>query len=144
MSQDFRTYQETEQTKLFKKYGAFFLFGNQSEIVEKLKAKKQLFLTAGIMNKDDKFCSMGYGLLAPTKNVPKIREGMNLIQKTKVAKDIKDNGINKIIVRELYNYETFVSYDLTDVKEALKPYNVTDEQIQNAFTKEMPIFEAHN
>ena len=29
MKQDFREYQEKEQTKLFNKYGAFFMFGNQ-------------------------------------------------------------------------------------------------------------------
>ena len=144
MKQDFREYQETEQTKLFNKYGAFFMFGNQKKLIKELNTKKIKHIKSSIMNEEDKFCHMGLGLYAPTKNAPKIRQGLEAITKNKVAKDIKDNGINKIIIRELYNYETFISYDFTDVKEALKPYNVSIEQISEAFRKEIPIFEKHN
>ena len=40
MKQDFREYQETEQTKLFNKYGAFFMFGNQKKLIKELNTKK--------------------------------------------------------------------------------------------------------
>lgn len=144
MNQDFREYQEKEQSKLFNKYGAFFMFGNQKEILQELKTKKEEHIKSGLMTSDDKFCSLGFGLYAPTKNAPKIREGMAQITKNKVAKDIKDNGIKNIIIRELYNYETFISYDFDTVISALKPYNVSTELILSTFQKEISNFEKHN
>ena len=135
MNQDFRKYQETEQTKLFNKYGVFFAFNNAQfkEGTEKVGA-----------NKDNKVVSLPHGMYCLSKHKGIFIKEMAQINKNKVAKDIKDNGIDKIIVRELYNYETFVSYDFDDVKEALEPYNVSVEQISEAFRKEIPIFEAHN
>jgi hypothetical protein len=135
MNQDFREYQEREQTKLFNKYGVFFAFSNEQfkEGVDKVGASPE-----------NKVVSLGAGMYCLSKNKEELLKGMKAITKNKVAKDIKDNGIDNIIVRELYNYETFISYNFDDVKEALKPYNVSDEQISKAFRKEIPTFEAHN
>jgi hypothetical protein len=135
MNQDFREYQEREQTKLFTKYGVFFAFSNAQfkEGTNKVGASPE-----------NKVVSLGAGMYCLSKNKDVLIKEMAQITKNKVAKDIKDNGINNIIVRELYNYETFVSYNFDDVKEALKPYNVSDEQISEAFRKEIPTFELHN
>ena len=146
MNQDFRKYQETAQTKLFNKYGVFFLCGDSPTILKGLDEKKIEFIKSGLMNETDKFCiltNMG-GYICPSKNSKLVRAELETINKNKVAKDIKANGIDKIIVRELYNYETFVSYDLSDVLNALHSYNITEKQVTELFKKEIPIFEAHN
>jgi len=56
-----------------------------------------------------------------------------------VTQDIKDNGLDAIIQRELMNYEAHLSYDLINVKTALGWYKITDEH----FNKQYDIFIQH-
>lgn len=104
-------YTEQAQTELFNKTGSFFAFG-QSQLDE---AK-----TDGI-----EYVSMGGGLICPKTNAKELIQGLGSIQEQGIAADIKENGINAIIQRELGNYEAQITGCINDTFEALNDYPVT-------------------
>ena len=106
---------QAEQTILFDKLGIFFAFSN-----EQLDRQKK----EGV-----EYVSLGAGTICPKENVKAfIEEHANLV-KTGIAKDIEKNGKEKIIHRELCNYECFYSGDLDDAIDALEDYGFTNEEI---------------
>ena len=115
-------YQEEAQTALFNKTGAFFAF-NDNQFDEQKKDNV-------------KYLSIDAGLICPEDNIPELIEKLDSIHKEAMAQDLKENGADGIIKRELYNHECFYTGDTMDV--GLQGYGFTDEQIQTVFDKEYP------
>ena len=108
-------YTSAKQSQLWDDNGAFFAFGQQQ-----LDEKKQ----EGVA-----YVSLGMGLIAPKDNASKIIEGLESIHTEGIKQDISENGIKPIIHRELGNYETQISGDISDTVAALEDYGITREQV---------------
>jgi len=117
-------YQEKAQTELFKKTGSFFAFSNK----QFNEAKKD-----GV-----KYVNLKAGLICPIENVEEVIRGIDSIYKGAIKKDLKENGKEAIIKRELYNHECFYTGDITDAFNVLKPYGFTEEEIREVYQAEMP------
>ena len=98
-----------------KKYGGFFAFGNEQFI----KAHKPKL----------KYVSLGAGLYAPKKTYKKLDNDIQSAIKNHIKRDLKTNGIKKIIWRELANYECQIGGDISYCVDALKDYGITRKQI---------------
>lgn len=108
-----------KQTEAYNKYKAFFAFSD-----EQLKEGLDKFnLTI------EECCPIGYGLYCSKLNNKKLRLELNNIYKEGVEQDIKENGKEAIIVRELLNHEAYYTYDIEDTYDALDGYNITREMI---------------
>jgi hypothetical protein len=117
-------YQERAQTTLFNKTGAFFAFNN-----DQFNEQKQ----EGV-----KYISMGAGLICPKDNVKELIERLDSIHKGAIKRDIKENGIEEIIKRELYNHECFYTGDIEDCFNSLENYGITEKEIQEVYNSEYP------
>ena len=117
-------YTEQAQNECFEKYGVFFAFSEKQfkEGCEKVGATKE--------NKVASFGSGGYVLV---KNRDLLIDELNHIHDKAINKDIAENGIVKIIHRELANYETQITGDIQEVTEILKDYKITEEQIKKEY-----------
>lgn len=116
-----QNYIEAAQTKLFNDTGAFFAFSNKQFD----EGKKE-----GV-----KYASLGAGLICPTDKAQMLVDGLESIIKSGIAQDIAENGIDKIIARELANYEAFYTYEIDDTVDALEDYGITREQVQAVFKR---------
>ena len=76
---------------------------------------------------------MGSGMLTDKRHVKKLLEGLEKIYKDSIQQDIKENGIEAIIKRELANHEAWYTMDITDTKEKLKDYPIKEDQILKIF-----------
>ena len=117
-------YAEKELSNLWEKNGAFFAF-SQSQFDEAAEEGIRYKVLSSI------------GLYIPVDNVATVLNGMEAIQKNEIERDIKGNGLRSIIIRELYNYECFYTWDYSNAIEALEPYGVTEEQVYKIFREEM-------
>jgi hypothetical protein len=108
-------YTSAKQSQLWDDNGAFFAFGQQQ-----LDEKKQ----EGVA-----YVSLGMGLIVPKENASKVIEGLDTIHTEGIKQDISENGIKPIIHRELGNYETQISGDISDTVAALEDYGITREQV---------------
>ena len=109
-------YMEAKQTALFNETGTFFAFSDK-------QFKEQY--TEGI-----KYVSLGSGMITPKENANKVIETLHKIHKKAMKEDLKDNGIQGVIQRELENYEVYYTNDLDPVTEALKDYpEITQKDI---------------
>lgn len=101
--------------------GAFFAFSdNQFE-----EAKK-----TGVT-----YCSVGNGLLTPIGSEKKLVSEMSAIYAESRKLDLELNGKESIIRRELFNYESFYIGDIEDAVDALKVYEITEDEVKEAFTR---------
>lgn len=116
-----QSYIEAAQTKLFNDTGAFFAFSNKQFD----EGKKE-----GV-----KYASLGAGLICPADKAQILVDGLESIHKSGIAQDIAENGIDKIIARELANYEAFYTYEIDDTVDALEDYGITREQVQAVFKR---------
>ena len=123
-----RDYYQEDQTKLFEECGAFFAFSNDQLTNGMAKIKETPAYQEG-----DKFVRCGHGMIMLKKHVERYREQSKSLYAAAREKDIEENGINKIILRELYNYECFYTGDIEDAEEELKQYDVTTEQIRKVY-----------
>lgn len=96
--------------------GAFFAF-SKDQFYEKSKP-------------DVEYTHIGLGLHCPIKNVTVLLDQLKQNKTNAVEQDIKENGIDNIIMRELSNQEYGYTFDISDTLEALTDYNVTAEQIK--------------
>lgn len=112
-------YMNAKQTELFDKTGSFFAFGMQ----QFNEAKKE-----GV-----KYVSLGAGLICPKENVNELLSGLKKISKQAIKKDLKENGKEGIIRRELNNYECFYTGSIDEAVEALKKYGFTPEEIRKEY-----------
>jgi len=99
--------------------GVFFAFNN-SQFKEKAK-------------KGVRYKNLGLGTFCPDENVEAFKEGMDLILREGIAKDLKENGKQMIISRELQNHEAYYTYDTTDTFNALSGYGITAEEVYEVF-----------
>ena len=109
-------YTEEKQTELFLSTGAFFAFSNKQ-----LAEKKQVNV---------KYVSVGLGLFVPKENAKSLIDGLESINDEGIKQDMAENGKDKIIRRELFNYECFYTGDVSDCVEALSEYGITREEIE--------------
>jgi hypothetical protein len=100
---------------------AFFCFSN-----ERFEEKRE---------KGVKYSDLGGGLIAPTKNAKKLAKRISNIIRKGIEKDIKENGIDNIIYRELSNHEAFYMGDISDTFYYLSDYKVTREQVQKIYNQ---------
>lgn len=112
-------YTQEKQTALFESTGAFFAFSN-----EQLAEKKKEGVT---------YVSLGAGLIAPKSNAKALIEGLEKITSEGIKQDLEENGKEKIIDRELANYECYYTDDPSDCIEALEPYGITREEVLARF-----------
>ncbi len=117
-------YTNDPQTQLFKDTGAFFAFGNKQFLEARVEGVKYL--------------SVGGGLYCPKENYDQLEKGLEKIQQEGIKQDIEENGIDNIIQRELYNYESFYTGDYSNAVEALEQYNITEEQVSKMFYQILP------
>jgi hypothetical protein len=110
--------------ELYERTGAFFAFGN-----DQFNEKRQ----EGVI-----YVRMGMGLLCPKANAKELSDGLDKAYNEGVAQDLKENGIQAIIKRELYNYECFYSGDYQEVIDRLvnDQYGITEEEIHAAYQAE--------
>jgi len=112
-----RTILDDNISVALEKYGGFFAFSNE-QFVKAHKPKT-------------KYVSMGAGLYAPKKTYKKLDNAMQDAIKNHIKRDLKNNGIKKIIWRELANYECQISNDISYCVDALKDYGITKKQIMS-------------
>ena len=112
-------YMEKKQTALFEETNTIFAFSRE----QFNKSKKE-----GIT-----YINMGSGMLTDKRHVKKLLEGLEKIYKDSIQQDIKENGIEAIIKRELANHEAWYTMDITDTKEKLKDYPIKEDQILKIF-----------
>jgi len=115
-------YIENKQTELFDEMGVFFAFSNEQFD----KQKKE-----GIQ-----YISIGAGMICPKSKVEEFSEKHLNLVKEGIAQDIKENGIENIILRELGNYECFYTGSIEDCVEALERYGISEKAILETFRAE--------
>lgn len=116
-------YQEQKQTLLFDKTKAFFAFGN-----DQFKEKRI---------KNVKYVSLGSGLICPKIHEEELSTGLKKIWLDAIKQDLKENGKEGIIKRELYNHEAFYTRGIEQTFEAIKCYNITEKEIWKVYYKEV-------
>lgn len=115
-------YMEQAQTELFNKTNTFFAFSDK-------QFKEQY--TEGI-----KYVDMGQGMITPTEYVKEVIETLHTIYHKAMAQDLKENGIEGVIKRELENHETYYTNDLEPAMEALKDYpEITQKDIIKVYQR---------
>ena len=114
-------YTSQAQTELFNKTGAFFAF-SESQFEEQ---KKELV----------HYTSLHHGMICPVNNVKELLNGLNEITKNGIESDLKENGKDKIIWRELANYETQITGDISDTVESVEIYGITREEVQAVYVR---------
>ena len=114
-------YMEKKQSDLFKKTGTFFAFSNKRF---KEKADKKI-----------EYVSLGSGMITPKVNANEVIEQLHKIYKDSIKKDIKENGKDAVILRELHNHEAFYVGNIEDTIEKLKDYPITEDDINNIYSK---------
>ena len=118
-------YTKEKTTNLLNECNAFFAFST-SQFEE---SKKE-----GI-----KYVNLQAGLICDKTKVKDYLNGLDQIYKEAIAQDIKENGLDKIIARELWNYESFYMMDYSDAIAALKGYGVTEQKVKEIFEIELTI-----
>lgn len=128
------SYTELQQTELFNRYGVFFAFSNE-QLKEGLDKLKQ----DGILLEGEKLTRLPYGMFAPSKHAETILKELEQIHKDGLANDLKENGKEGVIIRELYNHECFYTGDYSQAYEnALQSYGITLDEVRQAYYKELP------
>ena len=111
--------QSQATTDLLNKTGAFFAF-SQAQLDE---SKKE-----GV-----EYVRLSMGLIIPKKNVEEYIKTSQKISTDFLEQDIKENGKDGIIERELRNYECFYVMDISDALPVLKDYGFTEAEVMAVF-----------
>jgi hypothetical protein len=115
---------------LLEKYNAFFAF-SQYQIDESkkqnIKSKKQWI----------KYVYRGNGLYHEAGKEEEFDADYKLIVKEAIEQDLKENGKEAIIQRELINYECCYSCDISDAVEVLEKYGISEEEVAAVFRVEL-------
>ncbi len=115
-------YRNDKQSKLFTQTGTFFAFSKE----QFRKAR-----TEGV-----KYAHLGAGMYCPKEYAKTLLDGLNKIERDSIKQDVEENGKEKIIIRELYAYECFYTYDTDSVVGELAAYGITEEEILKIFRDE--------
>lgn len=117
------------QTKAFEKAGAFFAFSDKQFLEQKKEGVK--------------YTQCGAGMICPVDTCKQLIKELDECYKAGIEQDMKENGCENIIKRELSNHEAYYTGDISSTVEALAdyPYPVTIENIEKIFkNKEYKIF----
>ena len=114
-------YMEEKQTALFNKTGTIFAF-SQKQFEEGRKDNV-------------KYVNLGQGMLAPDENYIEVIETLKKIYKDSIQQDLKENGKDKIILRELLNHEAYYVGNIEDTIHKLEDYPITEDDISQIFQK---------
>jgi len=114
-------YMEAKQTELFNKTGTIFAFSDKQFEEQKVKGKQ--------------YSRIGQGMLTEKGNEIEVIEGLDTIYKESILLDIKENGRDKIILRELLNHEAFYTGDIEDTIDKLEDYPFKEDDISKVYQK---------
>tara|TARA_R110000803_G_scaffold171801_1_gene234708 strand:+ start:1310 stop:1696 length:387 start_codon:yes stop_codon:yes gene_type:complete len=114
-------YMEEKQTKLFKETGTFFAFSDKQYEEQADKTKTYVY--------------MGAGMYTLKKYAKDQIEKHYQIYNNAIKQDIKENGKDKIILRELLNHEAYYTNDLEQTIETLKDYPFSEDDISHIYQK---------
>ena len=115
-------YMAAKQNELFQRTGTFFAF-SQKQFEEGRKDNV-------------KYVDMGQGMITEKPFVEEVINELDKIHKEAMIQDIKENGIQGVIQRELENYETYYTNDLEPAMEALESYpEITQKDIINVYQR---------
>jgi hypothetical protein len=114
-------YMEGKQTALFNRTGTIFAF-SQKQFEEGRKDNV-------------KYVNLGQGMLTEKPFVEEVINGLDKIYKDAIKQDLKENGKDKIILRELENHEAFYVGDIEDTIHKLEDYPITKNQIKKIYQK---------
>ena len=115
-------YINDKNSKLFKETGTFFAFSSE-QFKEQMKEGK-------------KYVDMGGGMITEKGNEEKLVKGLNKNYKEGIKQDLKENGKEKVILRELQNHEAFYTGDIENTVETLKDYpGIKAEDIMKSYRK---------
>lgn len=113
-------YVSDAQSKLFDELGVFFAF-SKSQFEEGCKKVGA--------NNENKVIDFGGGGYILSKNYDKFVEEMERINASGIDQDIHENGINRIIQRELANYEVCITGNWKQLLEVLEDYPGINEEV---------------
>jgi len=105
-----------DQTKTFKKHGAFFAFSNKQFNDQRIE---------GVLYVDS-----GGGLICPKDKAEELDRELLDIARHGIREDLAENGKRGVIHRELGNHEYSYTHDITDTAAALSDYGITEEEIK--------------
>jgi hypothetical protein len=108
-------------SSIMEKHNAFFCFSDK----QFQEGKKE----------NCTYVDLGAGLVCQKENVKLLQKEMTEVINEYRKKDIELNGIDKIIKRELANYEAYYTGDISDTVDALEDYNVTIDQVRKVYNK---------
>lgn len=115
-------YIEEKATETYDKYGAFYAFSKSQFDAAKVEGVH--------------YTNCEGGLICPTENVAKLIPELLENYDNGVKQDIAENGIDKIIERELYNHEAFYTGDTEDTFDCLICYpEITREKVREIYSK---------
>jgi hypothetical protein len=114
-------YMEEKQTALFNKTGTIFAFSNKQFDEQKVKGKQ--------------YSRIGQGMLTEKGNEIEVINGLDKIYKDSIQQDIKENGKDKVILRELLNHEAFYVGNIEETIHKLEDYPITEDDISHIFQK---------
>jgi len=123
-------YMEKRQTDLFKKTGAFFAFSTDQFNEQKKEGVK--------------YINCGAGLICEYDNYKELAAGIVAISAAARAQDIKENGIDGIIIRELHNHEAFYTMDIYDTFQTVKQYGISEIEVRTLFNMELDKIDWNN
>lgn len=112
-------YVKDEQTKAFRKADAFFTFS----VKQFNEGKKE-----GV-----KYVNLGGGLICNKLKAKTLVKELYTIYKNGIKQDVKENGLTRIVKRELNNHEADYTGDIEGTADALLDYPVTNDQILKVF-----------
>jgi len=121
-------YTDTKISKALDKAQAFFAFSDKQ--VEEGKAKQGL-------TDDIKLVSLGMGMICPQDTGKQLLKDIDKAHKDGIAQDIKENGKEAIIKRELCNHEAYYIGEIEQTSDALQNYPFTVQDIQEVYQSEV-------
>ena len=115
-------YMEKPQTELFKKTGTIFAFSDKQFEEQEVKGKK--------------YSALGSGMYTQKGNEKEVVETLEKIYNKAVNQDLKDNGKDQVILRELLNHEAFYTGEIEDTIHSLEGYKeISEDDISQIFGK---------
>lgn len=114
-------YIDDKINNLFTKYNAFFAFSEEQ--FEK-ETKENI-----------KYVSRGRGLYHEAGKSKEFDDDYKLVIKEAIEQDLKENGKEAIIERELINYECYYTNDIDEAVIKLNDYGITLNEVMAIFNK---------
>jgi hypothetical protein len=102
-----------------KKHGGFFAFSDKQHEEQAVKGVKYVHLIGG--------------LVVPSSNAKELMKDIEKGAGNAIAEDLKNNGEDKIIWRELANHEAQLTMNIDDTMLALSGYGIKREKVQEIY-----------